>query len=79
MDEWRVVLSQPILSIYSYFFCCFHIIVRPNGTVEFLTKGDNNRVDDRGLYASGQMWLQKKDVLGRARGALRYVGMVVSD
>jgi hypothetical protein len=47
-----------------------------NGTVKFLTKGDNNSVDDRGLYAPGQLWLTKKDVVGRARGFLPYVGMV---
>ena len=41
---------------------------RENGTVRFLTKGDNNNVDDRGLYAPGQSWLQKKDIVGRARG-----------
>jgi signal peptidase I len=33
-------------------------------------------VDDRGLYAPGQLWLTKKDVVGRARGFLPYVGMV---
>lgn len=47
-----------------------------NGTVKFLTKGDNNSVDDRGLYASGQLWLTTNDVVGRARGFLPYVGMV---
>lgn len=47
-----------------------------NGTVKFLTKGDNNSVDDRGLYAPGQLWLTKNDVVGRARGFLPYVGMV---
>jgi hypothetical protein len=47
-----------------------------NGTVKFLTKGDNNSVDDRGLYAPGQLWLTKKDVVGRARGFLPYVGLV---
>ncbi|KAL1132587.1 hypothetical protein AAG570_010539 [Ranatra chinensis] len=47
-----------------------------NGTVKFVTKGDNNSVDDRGLYAPGQQWLTKKDVVGRARGFLPYVGMV---
>lgn len=47
-----------------------------NSTVKFLTKGDNNSVDDRGLYAPGQMWLTKKDIVGRARGFLPYVGMV---
>ncbi|XP_066586646.1 signal peptidase complex catalytic subunit SEC11A [Prorops nasuta] len=47
-----------------------------NNTVKFLTKGDNNSVDDRGLYAPGQSWLTQKDVVGRARGFLPYVGMV---
>jgi len=47
-----------------------------NGSTKFLTKGDNNRVDDRGLYAEGQLWLTPKDVVGRARGFLPYVGMV---
>jgi signal peptidase I len=44
--------------------------------IEVLTKGDNNRVDDRGLYAPGQLWLQREDILGRAKGTLRYLGMV---
>ncbi|KAL5019510.1 hypothetical protein ScPMuIL_002402 [Solemya velum] len=47
-----------------------------DGTVRFLTKGDNNSVDDRGLYAPGQLWLEKKDVVGRARGFVPYVGIV---
>uniref|UniRef100_T1ISQ2 Signal peptidase complex catalytic subunit SEC11 n=1 Tax=Strigamia maritima TaxID=126957 RepID=T1ISQ2_STRMM len=47
-----------------------------NGTIKFLTKGDNNSVDDRGLYAPGQLWLEKKDVIGRARGFVPYVGIV---
>jgi len=46
------------------------------GEVELLTKGDNNRVDDRGLYAPGQLWLKREDILGKAVGTLRYVGMV---
>nr|CAG4636524.1 EOG090X0DWF [Eubosmina coregoni]SVE70068.1 EOG090X0DWF [Eubosmina coregoni] len=49
---------------------------KENGTTKFLTKGDNNRVDDRGLYAPGQLWLTPKDVVGRAKGFLPYVGMV---
>jgi len=36
--------------------------------VELLTKGDNNRVGDRGLYAPGQLWLGREDILGRAAG-----------
>jgi signal peptidase len=47
-----------------------------DGKVELLTKGDNNRVDDRSLYAPGQLWLERQDILGKAVGTLRYVGMV---
>lgn len=47
-----------------------------SGEVNLLTKGDNNRVDDRGLYAPGQLWLNREDILGKAIGTLRYVGMV---
>lgn len=46
----------------------FFFFYREDGKVKFLTKGDNNSVDDRGLYAPGQLWLEKKDVVGRARG-----------
>uniref|UniRef100_A0A914CMF2 Signal peptidase complex catalytic subunit SEC11 n=1 Tax=Acrobeloides nanus TaxID=290746 RepID=A0A914CMF2_9BILA len=46
-----------------------------NGT-RFLTKGDNNPTDDRGLYAPGQYWLTLTDVVGRAKGFVPYVGMV---
>ncbi|XP_043752151.1 signal peptidase complex catalytic subunit SEC11C-like [Cervus elaphus] len=49
---------------------------KDNGDIKFLTKGDNNEVDDRGLYKEGQNWLEKKDVVGCARGFLPYVGMV---
>uniref|UniRef100_A0A7S2RVP6 Signal peptidase complex catalytic subunit SEC11 n=1 Tax=Rhizochromulina marina TaxID=1034831 RepID=A0A7S2RVP6_9STRA len=49
---------------------------KPDGRVELLTKGDNNRVDDRGLYALGQQFIGREDILGRAVGTLRYVGMV---
>lgn len=34
------------------------------------------QVDDRGLYATGQFWLTRKDVVGRAKGFVPYVGMV---
>lgn len=44
--------------------------------MKFLTKGDNNSVDDRGLYAPGQLWLKKDDIVGRARGVLPFVGMI---
>ncbi|GAB6032008.1 Signal peptidase complex catalytic subunit S11A [Chamberlinius hualienensis] len=49
---------------------------KEDGSVKFLTKGDNNSVDDRGLYAQGQLWLEKKDVVGRAKGFVPYVGII---
>ena len=38
------------------------------GEVRLLTKGDNNAVDDRGLYNPGQDWVKRSEVVGRARG-----------
>ena len=49
---------------------------RDTGNIKFLTKGDNNQVDDRGLYAEGQMWLKPSDVVGRARAFVPKVGIV---
>jgi len=34
-------------------------IFRNDGNLYILTKGDNNRVDDRGLYPSGVKWLHR--------------------
>ncbi|VVA97763.1 unnamed protein product [Arabis nemorensis] len=38
------------------------------GEVDVLTKGDNNDVDDIGLYADGQIWLHRQHIMGRAVG-----------
>ncbi|KAG5440954.1 Signal peptidase complex catalytic subunit S11C [Clonorchis sinensis] len=47
-----------------------------NGTVKLLTKGDNNPVHDRGLYAPGQDWIVPSQILGRAKGFIPHVGQV---
>ncbi|KAG9146104.1 hypothetical protein Leryth_015905 [Lithospermum erythrorhizon] len=47
-----------------------------SGEVDVLTKGDNNFGDDRLLYATGQMWLNRHHIMGRAVGFLPYVGWV---
>eukprot|EP00923_Selenidium_pygospionis_P019280 GHVN01033733.1.p1 GENE.GHVN01033733.1~~GHVN01033733.1.p1 ORF type:complete len:181 (-),score=26.82 GHVN01033733.1:99-641(-) len=44
--------------------------------VSLLTKGDNNNVDDRGLYNPKQLWLKKSNIIGTAIGVLPYVGMI---
>ena len=47
---------------------------RSDGTREptrFLTKGDNNNIDDRGLYRPGQRWLKRKEIGNRAAGGNR--------
>ena len=75
-------LDDRDFALLSDAFVRFQVVVvagcdpSPDGEVELLTKGDNNRVDDWGLYAPGQVWLKRDDVLGRAIGTLRYVGMV---
>ena len=45
------------------------------GVCQFLlTKGDNNLGDDRGLYARGQMWLRRRDIVGRVTFIIPKVG-----
>ncbi|DAZ95257.1 TPA: hypothetical protein N0F65_002369 [Lagenidium giganteum] len=48
------------------------------GREYYLTKGDNNNFDDRtgGLYAHGQRWLERSDIVGVARGSVPYAGML---
>ena len=46
---------------------------KESGEVDMLTKGDNNQVDDRGLYAASQSWINREHVIGRAKGYLPYV------
>ncbi|KAM0956918.1 hypothetical protein ACFX2A_025631 [Malus domestica] len=41
-----------------------------------VSSGDNNYGDDRLLYAHGQLWLQRHQIMGRAVGFLPYVGWV---
>lgn len=45
------------------------------GDYYILTKGDNNMVDDRALYKPGTLWLHKKDLMGKMRLYLPYMGM----
>lgn len=42
----------------------------------YLTKGDNNNVNDRALYSKGQLWVERKDLMGRARMYMPYVGII---
>ncbi|OLL24482.1 Signal peptidase complex catalytic subunit SEC11 [Neolecta irregularis DAH-3] len=48
-----------------------------NTTQKILTKGDNNQVDDVGLYARGQTHLDRDEhIIGVAKGFIPYIGMV---
>ncbi|KAG2312622.1 hypothetical protein Bca4012_027186 [Brassica carinata] len=38
------------------------------GEVSVIIKGDNNDVDNMGLYADGQFWLHRHHIMGRAVG-----------
>jgi signal peptidase I len=41
-----------------------------------LTKGDNNNLDDRGLYNRGQNFLAHKNMMGRAKGIMPNAGII---
>jgi signal peptidase len=49
-------------------------MLRPN--LKFLTKGDNNNADDKELYARGQEFLVKEDIIGSVVGYVPFVGYV---
>ncbi|KAL2164848.1 hypothetical protein VTH06DRAFT_144 [Thermothelomyces fergusii] len=56
-----------------------HRVVRKFGTgpdAKLLTKGDNNAADDTELYARGQDYLTRKDIVGSVVGYLPFVGYV---
>ncbi|CDJ39137.1 hypothetical protein ENH_00034730, partial [Eimeria necatrix] len=46
------------------------------GETRLLTKGDNNSVDDRGLYANKDLWLKDSSVMGTTVIYLPYIGQV---
>mmetsp|Transcript_79565 Transcript_79565/g.138055 ORF Transcript_79565/g.138055 Transcript_79565/m.138055 type:complete len:183 (-) Transcript_79565:95-643(-) len=49
---------------------------KPDGSIAVLTKGDNNQVDDRGLYSHRHLFIGRKEIMGRAQAFLPYVGMI---
>ena len=49
---------------------------RSSGKVDLLTKGDNNDVDDLGLYPRGVWWLHRENIIGRAGGFARGAGVM---
>lgn len=52
------------------------VIFNSTEEAKYLTKGDNNQVNDRGLYSPGQRWLSRSDIMGRIQGVVRYMGMM---
>lgn len=46
------------------------------GKAKLLTKGDNNAADDTNLYARGQDYLERKDIIGSVVGYVPMVGYV---
>ena len=44
------------------------------GELQLLTKGDNNPVDDRGLYKHKMLYLNDKQVVGKVLGIMPYAG-----
>ena len=44
------------------------------GNRKYLTKGDNNPVDDRGLYPKGLTYLTEDMVVGKVAGIVPYAG-----
>jgi len=45
-----------------------------NGTLKYLTKGDNNHGDDRTLYNKGQYYIQRESIVGKVSWSLPRLG-----
>jgi signal peptidase len=60
----------------SYYDLHILIITYSHGEQYLLTKGDNNPIDDRGLYNEGQMYISRQDVMGVVKGYLPHMGLL---
>ena len=49
--------------------------IEKDGEAYLLTKGDNNHIDDRGLYDDDYLYLNKKHILGKIRAQIPYIGI----
>nr|XP_023897076.1 signal peptidase complex catalytic subunit SEC11A-like [Quercus suber] len=67
VDGLDVPISHRVTTVHGH---------RNTGKVYILTKGDNNHLDDRILYARGQRWLLRPHVIARVIGLLPYVGWI---
>lgn len=52
------------------------LTIRCSEEAKLLTKGDANLSDDVELYARGQDYLQRKDIIGSVVGFIPFVGYV---
>ena len=52
------------------------MLTRRRDKAKLLTKGDNNAADDTELYARGQDYLERQDIIGSVIGYVPFVGYV---
>jgi signal peptidase I len=52
------------------------LITRNRDDAKILTKGDHNPTDDTELYAYGQDYLERKDILGSVIAYIPFVGYI---
>jgi hypothetical protein len=71
MCTWKLEAQLP-MPLLLYSLLCLPLNLVTSASLIFLLlcflQGDNNYSDDRGLYARGQEWLNKKHIMGRAVG-----------
>jgi hypothetical protein len=64
-NAWRDEISLPL-----------HCLTSPRPDAKILTKGDNNAADDTELFARGQDFLERSDIIGSVVGYIPFVGYV---
>ena len=69
IDNEKIPIVNRISSIQE-------VVLEKDGkrTTLFLSKGDNNPVDDRGLYPKGKMYLDESNIVGHVFATIPYSG-----
>ncbi|KAF8369191.1 hypothetical protein PRIPAC_87020 [Pristionchus pacificus] len=69
-----------VINIHRISMPIAHRVIEVNeeevGSTKYLTKGDENVVDDRGLYEPGQKWLERRHIVGKVKGVVPYLGKI---
>lgn len=60
--------NRNMVFVFDTLHCELQCVTTASALINYVSSGDNNRGDDRVLYAHGQLWLQRQHIIGWAVG-----------